>query len=126
LSTPRGKKEPAAAELPPGRHPDFDVEGAIHDMPSSFIQCRDFNHSWRPHTAEWNADERCYRVTLKCTRCKSFRNRDIASDGEPLRTNYEYPDGYLIKGMGRITGAERNALRLESIRRVLPENAMAS
>jgi hypothetical protein len=121
-STKRPAKK-AAPALPPGRHPDFDVEGAISGMPSTFIQCRDFNHSWRPHTARWNADLRCYEVELKCSRCKSYRSRRIGQSGEVLGSNYAYTDGYLIKGMGRITGTERNALRLESIRRVLPDDA---
>lgn len=98
----------------------FDVEGTIADMPDRFIQCRDFQHSWRPHGASLDTAARCYDVQLKCTRCKAIRNRIIGLDGEVLRSNYDYPDGYLIKGLGRITGGGRNMLRLESIRRVLP------
>lgn len=106
-----------------GRAPDFDVENAIHDMPSTFLQCRDFNHSWRPYTAKWNAAERCYDVQLRCSRCKTIRERKLNANGAIISSNYDYPDGYLIKGMGRITGDERNALRLESVKRILPDDA---
>jgi hypothetical protein len=109
----------AAPVLPPGRHADFNVEAAIHDMPDNYIQCRDFNHSWRPFTASWDSKARCYETELRCTRCKTIKKRRMDSDGSILRSGYDYTDGYLIKGMGRIIGSERDALRLESIMRVL-------
>jgi hypothetical protein len=35
-----------------------------------------------------------------------------------LGGSYEYPDGYQHKGLGRLDGADRDSLRLESLLRV--------
>lgn len=105
------------------RHENFDVDQTIHGMRSDFLQCRDFGHSWRPFTARWDGSERAYETVLRCSRCKTRRVRWIAQNGEQVESHYDYADGYVITGMGRLTGTERNALRLESVRRVLPEDA---
>jgi hypothetical protein len=38
--------------------------------------------------------------------------------GSILGGSYEYPDGYQHKGLGRLDGADRDSLRLESLLRV--------
>lgn len=119
MTTARKKPAKPAADLPPGRDPNLDVESVIADMPDNFIQCRDFNHSWRSHNANYDAGSQSYDVTLKCTRCKAERIRTIDSHGGLVSSHYDYKDGYLIKGMGRLTGNDRNALRLNSVLRVL-------
>lgn len=113
------KPKESTPELPPGRNPDLNVDQVIQDMPDRYIQCRDFNHSWRAHDAQYDEGSRSYDVTLKCTRCKAERVRIMDSQGGLASSRYEYPDGYLIKGMGRLTGRERDALRLSSVLRIL-------
>jgi len=93
-------------------------------MELAHIQCRDFGHSWRPYTAKWNAKERAYETQLKCQRCTTLRQRWLSAKGEQLSGNYDYPDGYLVKGMGRLTGHDRDVIRLQSVLAVLaPDTA---
>jgi hypothetical protein len=105
------------------RPADFNVSNAVHEMQSSHLQCRDFGHSWRPYTATWIATERYYEVQLRCNRCKTIRIRDIGQTGALVGSKYEYAEGYLIKGMGRLDGNERDMMRLESVMRILPDDA---
>lgn len=105
--------------------PPVDVDKVVSGMSTEFLQCRDFNHSWRPFTAEWVADERSFRVQLRCARCKAKRIRYIGQNGQLISSHYEYVDGYLIKGLGRLTGTDRDYLRLQSVMRILPDDAMA-
>lgn len=105
------------------RQPDFDLDNTIKGMRSDYLQCRDFGHAWRPYTARWEESERAYESTLRCSRCKAKRVRLIDKRGHQVGSDYDYPDGYLITGMGRLTGDDRAALRLESVLRILPDDA---
>lgn len=100
-----------------------DVATLVHDLRTDFLQCRDFGHAWRPYTANWIAAERAYRTELRCSRCKTIRVRWINNRGEQVGAHYLYTDGYQMQGVGRLTGTDRDQLRLESIHRVLPEDA---
>lgn len=116
-------RKPAKVSPIRGRAPDFQLEAEIKAMKVDNLQCRDFGHSWRPYTASWNATERCYETQLRCARCKTMRVRLIGQAGQLLRNNYDYTEGYLIKGMGRLDTADRDVIRLQSVLRVLPEDA---
>lgn len=105
------------------KNPDFDLETTVNSMRSDFLQCRDFGHAWRPFTARWVATERAYETQLRCSRCKTIRVRWIGQRGEQIESRYQYTDGYTIKGMGRLTGSDRDLIRLASVLRVLPEDA---
>lgn len=118
MSTPR--KRPAK-KTPTKATPDLGV--IVHELRTDYLQCRDFGHSWRPYTARWDARENAYRTELRCSRCKTIRVRWIGPRGQQLDSRYDYSDGYLVKGIGRLTGSDRDALRLESVLRVLPEDA---
>lgn len=89
-------------------------------MQDTHLQCRDFGHSWRPFSARWVPEERCYESQLRCARCRTIRVRLIGQSGQLLGSHYDYADGYIVKGMGRLDGDERNMLRLESVLRVMP------
>jgi hypothetical protein len=99
--------------------PEFDLDSALHHMRANFIQCRDFGHSWRPFTATWDPDYNVYKTALRCSRCFTKRFRDISRDGQQLGNRYDYTDGYTLKGVGRMTGEDRDHLRLESLTRIL-------
>jgi hypothetical protein len=104
---------------------DFQLDTAIHAMADEHLQCRDFSHSWRPLTAAWLPDRRVFETKLRCARCKTRRVRHIGPAGQLVSSHYEYPEGYVIKGMGRLDGAARDQLRLESVLRVLPPEQAA-
>jgi hypothetical protein len=101
-----------------------DVDAFIDNMALNHIQCRDFGHSWRPYRAWWDASEHCYISQLRCSRCRTVRHRYIGQNGQLIAGHYEYADGYLVKGIGRLTGGDRDHIRLASISRVLvPDTA---
>lgn len=97
------------------RADDFDLDAAIHGMSDSHLHCRDYGHSWRAFTAAYVAKERCYEQTLRCTRCRSLRRRLLDTHGTVISSHYDYQDGYLVHGMGRLAGDDRGLIRLASV-----------
>ena len=93
-----------------------EVETFAKGLDEKFLLCRELGHTWRPWTASKFRDGGYERV-LRCSRCLTRRFQEISSRGEILHSHYKHPEGYLHKGMGRITGAGRGVLRLESIKR---------
>ncbi|WP_037569927.1 hypothetical protein [Phaeacidiphilus oryzae] len=78
------------------------------------LQCRDFGHNWRPHTA-MRRDDGGFDRTLVC-KCKARRVQVLDSYGRIVATHYEYPDGYQMpKGSGRISSDDKGILRIASI-----------
>jgi len=96
-----------------------EIERAVKGMDLAFIQCRDFGHSWRPYSARWLPQDNAYRSELICQRCKTIRARWLSSTGAQLSGNYDYPEGYLVQGLGRLTGSDRDVIRLQSVLSVL-------
>jgi hypothetical protein len=92
-----------------------DVEKAIRGMDLEYIQCRDFGHSWRPSSARWVNAENAYETTLRCARCGTVRTRWLSRTGQQLQSNYEYASGYTVKGLGRLSGSDRDIVRLASV-----------
>lgn len=90
-----------------------DLDAAIGNMPQSHMYCRDFGHAWEPHTAHLIRGGGVDQV-LRCGRCHSTRHRVLDRRGEQVTSNYDYVDGYLIEGVGRLTGSDRGLLRLAS------------
>jgi hypothetical protein len=92
-----------------------DLDAAISHMELEFIQCRDFGHSWRPYSARWLPSDNCYESQLRCARCKAIRTRWLSRTGSQVGGGYDYADGYLVKGIGRLTGTDRDKIRLASV-----------
>jgi len=101
------------------------IDEALGDLDDSSLQCRDFGHSWRPFDARWLPSRRQYDERLQCGRCKTLRVRLLDSRGAQLAAHYVYPDGYLVKGLGRLTGTDRDALRLAGVQLLLEQFAVA-
>jgi hypothetical protein len=99
-----------------------EIERAVKGMSLAFIQCRDYGHSWRPYSARWVPQDNAYVSELQCQRCKSVRQRFLTRTGAMAGGHYEYPDGYLVKGMGRLTGTDRDIVRLQSVLAVLVQD----
>ena len=120
-ATPARKRKRAAVAAP---MPLNELQQAVKSMDLSFVQCRDFGHSWRPYTARWSAADNAYQSQLQCQRCKALRVRWLSRTGHQLGGQYDYPEGYLVKGMGRLTGTDRDVIRLQSVLAVLaPDTA---
>lgn len=92
-----------------------DIEAAIQHMSRAQIECRDYGHAWKPWQAEVLPGRRGFAQVLRCARCTTTRNRTLTRFGEVLTSHYIYPDGYLVSGMGRLTGADRGQLRIASV-----------
>lgn len=88
-------------------------------LPESYLMCRDAGHSWRPHFAQWAEEHGCWERSLICSRCATRRVQYLSRTGARLNGGgYEYPEGYQHTGLGRLDGADRDTLRLESLLRV--------
>jgi hypothetical protein len=99
------------------------LEAALEAMEPEFLSCRDFGHGWMPHNARYLPESKCYESQLRCSRCGTIRTRHLSMSGAQLSSAYDYTPGYQIAGMGRLTGTDRDVIRLRSILALLPEEA---
>lgn len=93
----------------------LDVRAAVSQLPQDFAVCRDFGHRWDPSNAEWLDSDQVWRVTLKCGRCTTLRTVLRNRRGAQLESHYDYPDNYHISGLGRLSGTDRDEIRLRSM-----------
>lgn len=115
----REQDSPPSAEPKREGYADADeVRAFAEDLPERFLHCREMNHNWRPFDVGSHKDGG-YERTLRCVRCRTKKVQHLDSYGMPVGgTRYEYPAGYTTEGLGRIVGAGRGVLRLESIKRI--------
>lgn len=87
------------------------------DLPDTYLLCRELAHAWLPFNA--NIDRHgIIERTVRCSRCQTKRIMGVNSrNGEILSSRYEYPEGYTLRGVGRIAGPARDVLRLASLGR---------
>lgn len=97
------------------------VADAAKEMTQAHLECRSLGHTWKPYTAEYDATARAYDAVLRCPRCKVRRVLLIDVRGHVVSTHYDYgdADGYMLKGMGRVVGEGKDALRLEQLGRFI-------
>lgn len=95
-----------------------EIEGVLGGMPKVHIHCRDYGHSWAPHTAQRIG--KGFDQTLKCTRCGTERHRVLDRFGDVVTNSYHYAEGYLVAGLGRLNGTDRGTLRIASIMDSIP------
>lgn len=128
--TPPPPTKAARGRTAPGRsvknepQADPSLQAIVQKMDLSHVQCRDFGHSWRPYSARWIPQDNCYRSELECQRCHTVRTRFLSRTGEQLSSAYDYVEGYQVHGMGRLTGHDRDIIRLQSILSVLPNDTI--
>lgn len=86
-------------------------------LPERFLICRDVNHRWGAYQAwkEGTARNAGYTRVLKCGGCRTLRVDTLDSQGYKISTKYEYPEGYLHTGMGRMGQDSRAAIRLTGL-----------
>jgi hypothetical protein len=121
MSPKKGRKNVAARaklRVADERHLEelSEVEAFAESLSDEFLQCREMNHRWLPHTVGRYRDGGFQRV-LRCPRCKCRKIQELTSRGMVMGTRYVHPEGYLHKGMGQIVGEGRGVLRLASIMR---------
>jgi hypothetical protein len=87
-----------------------DVEQAIGSMDIRFVHCRDYGHGWGPKEARKIRGG--YERVLRCRDCGATQLQLLDNDCEPIKNpSRRYPDGYLVKGLGRLTGHDRALVR---------------
>lgn len=91
------------------------VAKAAQSLSDSHLRCRDLGHDWRLY---YQRREGAVIVRkLYCPSCKTNRKCKINRYGEVVSNSYDYDDGYLIEGLGRVQGRSKSLLRAESINR---------
>lgn len=107
-----------------------DLKQAIHNLTDSHLLCRDFGHRWslQAHHArvvEWaNGNEPVVERIVRCTVCRTTRTEQVRRrDGEMIRRNYKYPEGYKFPaGVAGRGGMKKDPFRREWIKRVVKED----
>jgi hypothetical protein len=94
-----------------------EVEDAAAQMPSTHLDCRVMRHSWVREDAVHIARLRYFRVSFICQRCSTRRISEVSESGHEYASTYEYAEGYLSHGIGRIVGEGRDAIRLAALQR---------
>ena len=89
------------------------VKALVKDMESSYLQCRDYGHAWKPVTA-YREGSVFIRV-LGCANCETQKKQRLSRRGEILSSSMVYPKGYLFHGVGRIAGEAKDVVRLASL-----------
>lgn len=91
-----------------------DIEQAVVGMSANFVHCRDWNHNWGPHRVDRIRGG--WERTLRCKECGSLRRQLLDSDFNYItRPRTYYAEGYLLKGLGRLSAADKAFVRRESI-----------
>ena len=111
MATRRQRREPS-------RWADArDVAQVAEQWTDDQITCRDLGHVWQLMDAVHVARLKYFRVSHVCPRCEMVRIREMSESGHVYAQTYQYPDGYLVEGLGRIAGDAKDAIRVASIRR---------
>lgn len=77
-------------------------------------ECRDWRHAWRAWRA-WKI-RGGFEEHRRCEHCGAVVERLLDSQGYQVRRRIRYPEGYLVKGLGRLGEDGRAELRLAAAR----------
>lgn len=93
------------------------LDRQIGDLSNTNLTCRYPNHHWvRQRVYHIFLDRRKYVAVDFLCQCAAERRDVLTLTAERVSSKVIYPDGYLIKGHGRV---DRQAFRLETIDRFL-------
>lgn len=72
--------------------------------------CRTWSHAWEAYTVRPIGSIR--EVWQRCPRCTCLRSQDVDAAGYPLSPwRPRYPEGYLLRGVGRLGTDGKAVLR---------------
>ena len=104
-----------------------EVERRAAEWSSEVLECRTDGHTWRPVSATHHTTYRYFYTVQRCAKCESERHTEMTERGTITARWIVYADGYLSKGLGRIVGDGRDALRLAALMRLYdPTNTRKS
>ena len=92
----------------------------VQAMDTAHVDCRDLTHAWEPYTAAKEGGG--YKRIVRCPRCGTRRIDLLTRAGGVRRRRYVYPENYLVKGIGQLTGDTKNMMRLEGLKRLMNMN----
>lgn len=109
---------------------DKELRNAISQLEDNHLACRDFGHRWSPQAhharvVEWATDHvPVVERIVRCTVCRTTRTEQIRrADGEMIRRNYAYVEGYRFKpGIAPRGGMSKAPFRVEWVRRTLKDD----
>lgn len=83
-------------------------------MDPAHVHCRDYGHSWGPFRVKPIA--KGFERTVRCKTCGATQEQLLNARGDIIKKpGRRYPEGYLVKGLGRLTGEDKGYVRLASI-----------
>jgi len=91
------------------------VAQVAQGLSDAFLRCRDIGHQWRLYYQHREGSVIVRKMW--CPSCKTNRKTKINRYGEVVSNSYDYDDGYLIEGLGRVQGRSKALLRAEAINR---------
>lgn len=90
------------------------LQQSIEDIPEEFLLCRDLGHAWAPHDVKISRKYGEIHRVLQCRSCPTQRTQILEMDGSIKRSRYEYPEGYVLSGVGHLSIADRASIRVAS------------
>jgi hypothetical protein len=97
---------------------DIDPASFVGDLSDKWLHCRELGHQWKPLTVSFDRKGGAYDRRLRCPSCRTVRIQVLTASGHVVSNRYDYPDGYLAKGVQTGT-LHRDDFRLEAIVRFL-------
>lgn len=101
--------------------PDQPLVARAENLKTSHLLCRTIGHSWKPQAAVFYPKIRAYYTAYRCTRCRTERVAWLDSQGRPTSgggSRYNYPEGYVMPGVGHLDTDDRGVLRLAALSRL--------
>ena len=100
-----------------------DIEAFAENLPDAFLHCRAWGHAWEIRICRdvtYEGSSEVYKEFVKyCQNGCGVTGIVVVNNGSLLEvySGLRYPPGYLTTGIGRMSGAARTILRLESGKR---------
>lgn len=94
-----------------------DIDAAVEHWSAQQLLCRRFGHAWDTYTAQRLPGRKGWDEVHRCVRCDSLRHQVLDKDGDITAKSYRYAEGYILDGLGRLTGVDRGVIRVRVARR---------
>jgi len=89
-------------------------QATVDDIRDEYLLCRDLGHAWAPYDVRVSRKAGQIERVLQCRSCPTQRVQILDLDGYNKRSKYDYPEGYLLKGIGHLSVDDRAHVRVMS------------
>lgn len=97
------------------------VKKAAKTMPDEHVHCRTLGHVYATRKVEPIKNGGYFEV-VQCVTCTFSKETTYDRYGYMTGQKTFYPDGYLLKGLGRLRTDTRAVLKVDSLKRYLKES----